>query len=350
MDNLFDYRRGLDALQFTPEQKKALTAQVVRTAAGETAAPRRRPMRRTLVLAAAAALVLALGVGAGATVLKLASVSFAPIFGTAQTEIIDKIGRPIDASCTDNGVTITADAIIGDKYNACIVYSITNADGSPLTLPEGVEYVHFASSDTALRSTGGQHGSSWSVTDPETGHLQYVQTISANEPLKLGATKATFRDLTYFDEETQTAKTLLEGDWTLKFDVDYEDSAIVLSAGQTFTNDGVGFTIDSISLSPVAIQVRYTADRAPDWGDDQESGRMPPAMAQEEARFQSGISMLVTLADGSTLDFSDSAGGSISPTKHGADCTKSTVFEQILPLEDVVSVTFGDVVFPVDAK
>ena len=79
--------------------------------------------------------------GAGASgVLKSAVEVFAPIFGgsAAQTEVIDKIGHPIGAGDTDNGVTITADAIIGDAYNAAIVYTIRRDDGTAL-LPEGTD-------------------------------------------------------------------------------------------------------------------------------------------------------------------------------------------------------------------
>ena len=82
----------------------------------------------------AACLAAALAVGAGASgVLKSAAEVFAPIFGgsAAQTEVIDKIGHPIGAGDTDNGVTITADAIIGDTYNAAIVYTIRRDDGTP---------------------------------------------------------------------------------------------------------------------------------------------------------------------------------------------------------------------------
>ena len=63
---------------------------------------------------------------------------FTPLFGgaAAQTEVIDKIGRPIGASDTDNGITITAEAIMGDQYNAVIVYTLTRDDGERF-LPEG---------------------------------------------------------------------------------------------------------------------------------------------------------------------------------------------------------------------
>ena len=48
--------------------------------------------------------------------------TFLEVFGgsAAQTEIIDKIGYPVGASDTDNGVTITADAVrLGTVFAMC---------------------------------------------------------------------------------------------------------------------------------------------------------------------------------------------------------------------------------------
>ena len=42
------------------------------------------------------------------------------------------MGMPVGASDTDGGVTITADAIIGDTYSYAVVYSIAREDGQPL--------------------------------------------------------------------------------------------------------------------------------------------------------------------------------------------------------------------------
>ena len=75
-------------------------------------------------------LVLAVGSSAAGLLPEPIDV-FSPIFGgaVAQTEIIDKIGHPIGASDSDNGITISADAIMGDQYNAVIVYTISRDDG-----------------------------------------------------------------------------------------------------------------------------------------------------------------------------------------------------------------------------
>ena len=119
------YRKSIDALRFTPEQKRDMVEELL--SAGTARRRKTIPMRRILSVAAAAALVAALGVGAGASgVLRSAGDVFAGVFGgtPAQTEIIDRIGYPIGASASADGITITADAIVGDTYSYAIIYTV----------------------------------------------------------------------------------------------------------------------------------------------------------------------------------------------------------------------------------
>ena len=129
------YRETMQELQFTLEEKREMTDRLMAAASR----PRRRTMpslRRTAGIGVAAALVLTVGVGAAgaAGVLKTAGEAFSDVFGgaPAQTEIIDRIGYPVGASATADGVTVTADAIIGDTYSYAVVYTISRDDGAPL--------------------------------------------------------------------------------------------------------------------------------------------------------------------------------------------------------------------------
>lgn len=172
MNRQCEYQHTLDSLHFTPEQKSDIARRALQ-AAQEQQSRTRRPIRRTVLIAAAAVLVLAVGTAGATGILKSAAEVFAPIFGgsAAQTEIIDKIGYPIGASDTAGGVTITADAVMGDAYNAAIVFTITRDDGTAL-LPAGTE-------DAMLLVRGGRRGpehlaaptgaaGSWMKTPPTT--------------------------------------------------------------------------------------------------------------------------------------------------------------------------------------
>lgn len=115
------YRENMDELRFTEQEKEEMVDRLL-----EGGGSRRKGLGlRRAAVAVAAAAVLTVGAGA-AVVLTPAGEVFASVLGgaPAQTEILDWMGVPVGASDTHNGVTITADAIIGDAYSYAVVYSI----------------------------------------------------------------------------------------------------------------------------------------------------------------------------------------------------------------------------------
>lgn len=347
MNEVFEYKQSLDALKFTPEQKAALSAQAVQAA---TQTKYRRPVWRTTIIAAA--LATALLVGAGATgVLQSAADAFAPILGAtaAQTEVIDKIGRPIGASATDNGITITADAIIGDEYNACIIYTISREDGTAL-LPEGIaaNQLLLGGFCGASWGRGGSHGTAYFIDSDPTDHtLQYVETVSSDVPISHGTAKAELENLSYLDNDTGKAVPLFEGRWKFRFDVNYEDTSVLMGNRETFAQDGMTFTIDQVSISPVAVRVAYTVDSEVQWSNAA-SGKESDQDSRETKRYLENVEILLTKTDGTVLDLSNS-GGSIHPENGKTVCTKSNVLDEIIPIEDISSVCVGGIIYPITA-
>ena len=258
MNSQFEYQETLNALRFTDAQKAEIAA---RAAAAVTKSTRRthRPFGRMAVIAATVAVALAVGSSAAGVLPKPIDV-FAPLFGgtVAQTEIIDKIGHPIGASDTDHGITVSADAIMGDEYNAVIVYTLRREDGKRF-LPEdtGLDEtcLVLGSFGGASWTRSGSHGSAWFVDeDPTDDCIQYVETVSSNGSLTHGAATAEFEDICYWDPETERSELLYEGKWKFRFEVDYEDCSVRLGGGETVSQDGVTFTIDEVTVSPLAVR------------------------------------------------------------------------------------------------
>lgn len=349
MSNPFEYKDAMNALHYTDEQKALLAAQAAQAAqsARRTGRHTRRPLLRTALIAAC--LTAALAVTAGATgVLKSAAEAFAPIFGgsAAQTEIIDKIGYPVGASDTAGGVTITADAVLGDRYNAAIVFTITRDDGTAL-LPAGAEdaMLLVRGGGVDLNILGGTHGGSWFVDeDPTDDTVQLIQTISSDVPINDCTATAKFEDLWLWDEESGESVPFAEGTWKLRFDVRYEDASVTLGGGETFTQDGLAFTIDAVTVSPVAFKVDYTVDSEVRWSDSG-SGQQSEADSREMQRYFENVEILLNKTDGTVLDLSG-AGGSISPDHGTTVCSKSNFFSGILPMEEIESIRVGGVEFP----
>ena len=347
MNSQFEYKDAMDSLHYT-DQQKALLAERAAQAARRTGQRTRRPLFRTALIAAC--LTAALAVTAGATgVLKSAAEAFAPIFGgsAAQTEIIDKIGYPIGASDTDNGVTVTADAILGDAYNAAIVFTITREDGTVFDYT-GNEYgylpLRFDSDDVDFGILGGSHGGSYFVDqDPGDNAIQWVVTRSSDVPLIGHTVKVTMENLCVWDDATGSTP-ILEGKWAMKFDAAYEDASVTLGGGRTFTQDGMTFTIDGITVSPVAFKVDYTVDSEIPQRESP-SGQLSDEDAREQAQYFENVEVLLTRTDGTVMDLSN-AGGSIDPDNGTTVCSKTGFFDEILPMEEIESISVGGVVFP----
>lgn len=349
MSDLFDYKKEMSELRFTENQKKALAEAAA--SAARTPANRRRPVFRTALIAAAMAVVLAVGASA-AGILPSPAEIFTPLFGgaAAQTEVIDKIGRPIGASDSDGGITITAEAIMGDEYNAVIVYTISRDDGERFLpegkIPDGTHLMIGGFGGSAWSRSGG-HGTAWFVDeDPDDDRVQYVEAMSVtDEPLTHANATAEFDNLTYWDPEAEMEVTLYEGHWKFRYEVDFENCGVVLGNGETFSQDGLSFAIDEISVSPIAVRVAYTADEEVVWSDAP-SGRQDPEDARQAERYLENVEILLTKTDGTVLDLSNS-GGTIAPKDGASACSKGQVLDEIIPLEDMASISVGGVSYDI---
>ena len=335
------YHDTMDQLRFTPEQKEDM---VDRLMAAEAAAPRRvLPLRRLAAVGVAAALVLSLGAAGATGALGDVGAAFSAIFGSsAQAGVIDRIGYPVGASDTDNGITITADAIVGDTYSYAVVYTIQREDGKALVgddilaraaNPETEALpLSFQFHDTTPRGyKGGSHASSWFYdADPADNAIQFVELRTQSAPIEPGEVTVQLRDLELYNEDYTARTTLVKGSWTLKFQLDFENSSRVLPCGQTFRLDGAEAVLNTVTLSPLSIQVDYTV-----------RGEGDPSLDWIEP-----LSLSLTYTDGTTLDLSH-AGGTSAYGEDAVNCQKSIIFDQILALDEVAFVTVGDVVIPV---
>lgn len=334
------YQDTLDHLHFTPEQKAHMVERLM--AAEQPASRRPHSLRRLAAVGVAAALVLSVGVAGATGALEDVGAAFVSIFGsTAQTEIVDKIGYPVGASATDNGITITADAILGDTYSYAVVYTIQRVDGEALVsdqlLAQAAEAeaalpLTFQSYDATLRGyRGSSHATTWFYdADPADNAIQFVELRTASTPLEPGTLSIQLQDLEVYDEDYATRTTLAAGHWELNFRLNFEDSSLVLPGGQTFALDGAQITLNTVTLSPLSILADYTVHQA----------------GYSTADWLESLSMSITYTDGTTLDLSH-AGGTCTPEEGSVRCQKSMIFDSIHPLDEVAYVTVGEVVIPV---
>ena len=336
-----EYKNALDELHFSEEAKNHMVERLMERA--EQPAPRRvRRFPRIAAVGIAAALVLSIGAGASG-VLKSASEVFA------------------GASDTSNGVTVTADAILFDGYNYLISYTLEKEDGSAFDCTKnpdtGLYDLGWKRSDSTIgRGVDGASGSCYFYDeDPSDNAIQYVETMSYNDAVQTGGTvKITLGDLCVLNSENGEPTTIAKGAWRLKFQLEAGNSAVELPAGQNIDVNGRSASVDTIVLSPIGYHVVYTVDGEATFATlyDEDGEEIPYESGQEPASVSAtwesyAAKLLVTKTDGTVLDFSD-FGGSMDPHDGKTVCTRQGTFDTVIPLDDIASVTIGDVSIPIE--
>ena len=337
-----EYKEALDELRFSPEAKRRM-AQRIEVAAVVEPLPRPTRRSRALVIAAAAA-VLALAVGCTAYASGMLGRASAPAKET--TEVVDGIGRP-DAHASSDGVTVTAEAVMGDRSNYAIVFSIAKDDGTPFEgireNQDGTLALRFENLATVTVDDAPSRGtvSYFFDADPHDNAIQFVKASTIDTH---GGTSfvgkdvyVKLHDLLAFDEDGE-ARTLVEGAWKMDFVADCADLSVDLPAGQTFAFDEGTATINAIMISPLSLSVDLTIDFPIEVNvigfDTPQSKRLQY------------LPLTVNMKDGTVIDATRKAGGGVEVREQTTVTDKSMAFDKILDLDQVKSVTVGGVEIP----
>ncbi len=332
----YEYRKAMDSIHVSQEWEDHMIHTLMNPDAKETH-PHRTP--RMGLIAVAAAACLTIGASAAETASGAVSDLFAPLFGTAHTEIIDSIGYPVGVSDSTNGITVTADAIIGDANNICVIFSLTKEDGSPWTEVPDDSYLNFEDSTLDFRvekqnpGGWGAHGGSWFIDeDPNDNVIQFVEQRTIDGAIPHGSAKETLKNLCVWDENAQELKTIVKGKWTLRFDLDFEDSSKTFQAGQEVTFAGSPATVTKLTFSPIAFYVEIEQNGAEYPLHDSDK------YLSGESEALDSLSVLLRLKDGRELDIGYYSGGSSSFDNGKASFAKSGMLNEVIPLEDMASI------------
>lgn len=373
--NSNDYRHALQHISFTDNAKQHMANSIAQSVASSDAATaqsnfngtRRKPRIarhpvRTVARIAAVTAVLAIVIGGAGTamatgVLPLPSDMLSDIFDgpASQTEIIDRIGRPVGASCSNNGVTVTADAIMGDKDMVTIAYTLTFDDPAALKkLSEPGENGTIAGSVDGNVYVDGEHGGqgqSWLIDkNPNDSSIQYFAQFSVESPGLMGRTVRTHINslvVPRAGKELPEYKKILTGPWDLKFQLNYEDTSVTIPAPKSVNFNGTKATIQEATVSCVGVSVRYNIDRSIE--HDNNSGKMSQNM-EESMDAVGNIPLIVTFKDGHVEDATSHSGYFANKLDNGTtDVHKTWPFSQVCDTDKIASVQIGDTVIPMNS-
>lgn len=373
--NSNDYRHALEHISFTDNAKQHMANSIAQSVASSDAVTaqsnfngtRRKPRIarhpvRTVARIAAVTAVLAIVIGGAGTamatgVLPLPSDMLSDIFDgpASQTEIIDRIGRPVGASCSNNGVTVTADAIMGDKDMVTIAYTLTFDDPAALKkLSEPGENGTIAGSVDGNVYVDGEHGGqgqSWLIDkNPNDSSIQYFAQFSVESPGLMGRTVRTHINslvVPRAGKELPEYKKILTGPWDLKFQLNYEDTSVTIPAPKSVNFNGTKATIQEATVSCVGVSVRYNIDRSIE--HDNNSGKMSQNM-EESMDAVGNIPLIVTFKDGHVEDATSHSGYFANKLDNGTtDVHKTWPFSQVCDTDKIASVQIGDTVIPMNS-
>lgn len=343
-----EYTQELASLHYTQEQKDRLAAVAAHLSQQDTPqiAHRRRPVGRTLLITVAVCALL-IGTASATGMLKTIAEWFSPIFGTSSTQqadIMNEIGTPVGVSDTDNGITITAEAIIRDPYVTCVAYTISWDDTANVTLPENflssppseaiegatfLAFERFDDVDTFASDRG--IGFNFYDSNPNDNELQMFQFIHTIDPITLDTFKIQLQNLRSViveDENNITYHPIAEGTWELSFPVDIADSSVKLPGEKALQINDFNVTLDNITLSPIGLHldiIFHSMDRVP-----------------EHAVDLLDFPMTLTKMDGTTLSLKD-----YSTVSNGSTLYVTISLDEIIPLEDMQSISIGDITYDI---
>ena len=327
------YREQYDELRFSPQEKQEMVENLLATAP-ETQKRVSHKKRVHVLIAAIIAAALCAACASGA--LRSASEVFANLFGSSQEQasLLEQLGTPLGVSCTQDGLTITADAILADEYTYAILYSIQREDGTSLRADGRGESVSFQEYTMQWPQKAQRTSSTLRPYDEDTSDqtVQYLEICQMDQPLQAGRMTAVFRaamiDEVQADGTIRTVP-LGDGPWELSFDFTPKASSIDLPTGQQFQVDGLDCTLIRVSLSPLSLHVEYTVDAA----------EVP-----DENVFLQALPVSLTKTDGTVSCVQKDAVSGLRSSSDGDQMQgrKDLVFSEITPMDSVKSISIGD--------
>ena len=281
-------------------------------------------VRRWAAFAACFALIISMALTAEATNGTVSNL-LAPLFGGAQTEIVDKIGVPIGASASVNGYTLTMDAIIGDRYSVMVAYTLSRDDGQPI--PENIDF-------RSRGFSGSGYSTKIIINEDDPSNAQFHLRWRRNDPIIGRIVTATFTDLIIDDGENDVIHA--EGTWEIKYTLRYPDSTeeLPVKPFEVLDDGGRRFKVEGIMLSPLGIHLDLIFF-APDY----------------EGGVFKDFTMSLVMTDGTEMLLNDGGGG--GSWKEGdkkADVDYYAEFDIPIPREDIKEIVICGVTYELNTS
>ena len=345
-----NYVESMEQMKFSKEQQERMVDFMVNHVGEKrnhaSAARERLPYHiKRFVIAAVCFCMITVGAAVahatGVLVLQPVSEVFREIFhlGTDTAQISDDVGGSLGISDTDDDVTVTADAVLGDDYNFVIVFSIKKRDGTAFEKRD-IQVLSNSRNDIGFRSMeirtdkklGTERGYfRFYDVNPDATSIQFLYSCATNTNDSIGAkATASFIDFGYYNSSTKFVP-IVTGHWDMTFPLNYADSTRHFAVNQKIKQDGKTIIIKKADVSLVGFylefEIRDTGDRE---------------LKEEMLDIIDRIPMELVLADGKKINLRDKSKGFSGWIDGNNICASyGNVFYEIIPIEQMDSLNIG---------
>ncbi len=351
------YREQYDELRFSPEEKQAMVEELL-AAVPETQKRVSHKKRLHVLIAAVIAAALCAACASGA--LQAAVQAFGLFLGhqPEQTQVLGEMAQPIGASVTDNGVTLTVDAVLGDANSYAILYTLSRDDGGPLAQnidpDKNLRNIHFESYSVIRNDAHGgetDYGSEPKFTPfhQTENSIQFITiTTSPDIDQVTGTVTAAFQNFRVgiVSMAIEPEEVVVAGDWKVTFPLSYQDSFVdLISTAQTFHAGPEGAltgNLTTLRLSPLSIRLifTYTIDEEKMFTEYDPTMDVKPKdlwLIDKICDVVRDPMVYLNFRDGNTKRIEFWTSGQLSGPQ-----TRNITFDEIIPLDTLESLTIGD--------
>lgn len=345
------YNDALDALRFTEEEQEMLIRKLEQASNAAQQPRRRRHPRRMVCIAAAVAILCS------TTALAVKNNWLNALYPSTDPALVEPMVQPVENSIHKDGMTFTVEAVMGDRYNVLLVYTLSRDDGQPLTTESELEYWVCIDNCSLAQYPDAYWGGGGQILDddPSDGTIQFVSsyyayTLDPYTPIPLLGESIHFDSIDilyetlnpdfvmYGDQARSISHMFFSCDTDFDVPLNYTDMTTEYAAGQIIQSGALQTQLTQILLSPIGCTIQGQRSLLADTLSEQ---------------YQ--ISFQLKLKDGTIWD------GSLSRSNNGyleagtskqyvdRDCNfHCWLFDRIIPTEDVQSIIYDGVEIPLE--
>ncbi len=239
-------------------------------------------------------------------------------------------GMNVGVSDENNGWIIEAVQTIGDANNMYILLDVTAPEGQ-IIYPESSFDMIYLKVDGVTRM--GYSCDMLADDNENDNKATFLFSMDADKKINDKTMNLKFNNLRHYIIGSGEMIPDCEGDWELEWKLDYEDISTKYSVGKDLTVNGETVKVDSVSVSPIALNVQISGSYIKKYDSqppESETGQLVEITA-------------ITLKDGTVLTQEDSFSGGTST--RDSEYVINMQMKDLLEVDQVKSITLNDTEF-----